>query len=130
MFWGWANRSLQIEKTSWRGTLAGCRVIVCEHWDGRLSLLYGSHRVGLYTADFTTWVADQLALAPKPIGAVALSGEDTFRTQCSRCHQVNGLMEENPDGSNSTKPARASLPCWWKVRNTLMSRFGEDGPRT
>ena len=25
----WATRSLQIEKTSWRGTLAGCRVIVC-----------------------------------------------------------------------------------------------------
>jgi transposase len=47
----WANRSLQIEKTSWRGTLAGCRVIVCEHLDGRLSILYGPHRVGLYTAD-------------------------------------------------------------------------------
>ncbi len=63
--------------------------------------------VGLYTADFATWVADQSALAPKPTDAMALRGEDTFRTQCSRCHQVNGLMEENPDGSNSTKPVIA-----------------------
>jgi transposase len=47
----WANRSLQIEKTSWRGTLAGCRVTVCEHLDGTLSILYGPHRVGHYTAD-------------------------------------------------------------------------------
>ncbi|MGZ4671179.1 MAG: cytochrome c oxidase subunit II [Ilumatobacteraceae bacterium] len=63
--------------------------------------------VGLYTADFTTWVADQLAPAPKPTDSMALSGEDTFRTQCSRCHQVNGLMEENADGTNSTKPVIA-----------------------
>jgi len=47
----WANRCLQIEKTCWRGTLAGCRVIVCEHLDGRLSVLYGPHRVGHYTAN-------------------------------------------------------------------------------
>jgi hypothetical protein len=30
-----ANRTLQIEKTKWRGTLAKCRVLVCEHLDGR-----------------------------------------------------------------------------------------------
>ena len=47
----WANRCLQIDKTGWRATLAGCRVIVCEHLDGRLSVLYGPHRVGYYTAD-------------------------------------------------------------------------------
>jgi transposase len=47
----WANRSLQIEKTSWRGSLAGCRVTVCEHLDGRLSIVYGPHQVGHYTPD-------------------------------------------------------------------------------
>jgi cytochrome c oxidase subunit 2 len=60
--------------------------------------------VGLYTADFATWVATQSQPAPKPTDALALQGEDTFRTQCSRCHQVNGLMEENADGTNSAKP--------------------------
>jgi transposase len=55
----WAKRCLQIDKTSWRGTLAGCRVIVCEHLDGRLSILYGPHRVGHYTADGVPIAASQ-----------------------------------------------------------------------
>jgi cytochrome c oxidase subunit II len=60
--------------------------------------------VGLTSTDFSTWVANQLEPAAKPTDALALEGEDTFRTQCSRCHQVNGLMEENPDGTNSDTP--------------------------
>ena len=63
--------------------------------------------VGLTPTDFGTWVANQLELAPKPTDATALAGEDTFRTQCSRCHQVNGLMEENADGTNSDTPVIA-----------------------
>jgi transposase len=39
---------LQIERTDWRGTLAGCRVTVHEHLDGTLSIQYGPHRVGRY----------------------------------------------------------------------------------
>ncbi len=46
-----ANRTLQIEKTKWRGTLAKCRVLVCEHLDGTWSVFYGPHLVGRYTAD-------------------------------------------------------------------------------
>ena len=63
--------------------------------------------VALTVADFGTWVGNQLTLATKPTEALALKGEDTFRTQCSRCHQVNGLMEENADGTNSDKPVIA-----------------------
>ncbi len=63
--------------------------------------------VGLTPADFGTWVAEQLAPATKPTDAEALRGEDTFRGQCSRCHQVNGLMDENPDGTDSDKPVIA-----------------------
>jgi transposase len=40
----------QLERTRWRGTLAGCRVTICEHLDGRVSILYGPHVVGRYTA--------------------------------------------------------------------------------
>jgi transposase len=35
------NRVLQIERVNWRGTLAGCRVLVCEHGDESLSVFYG-----------------------------------------------------------------------------------------
>ena len=63
--------------------------------------------VGLTPADFGTWVAEQLAPATKPTDDAALRGEDTFRGQCSRCHQVNGLMNENADGTDSDKPVIA-----------------------
>lgn len=42
------NQVLQIGKSRWRGTLAGCRVTVCEHLDGQMSVHYGPHEVGRY----------------------------------------------------------------------------------
>ena len=48
-----ARLTLQIERQRWRGTLAGCRVTVYEHLDGTLSLGYGAHEVGRYSADGT-----------------------------------------------------------------------------
>ena len=51
----WENRVLQIEKTPWRATLAGCRVTVYEHLDGMLRIGYGPHEVGRYTAEGVPW---------------------------------------------------------------------------
>jgi transposase len=45
------NRILQIEKTPWRDTLAGCRVLVYEYLDGTLSGGYGPHVVGSFNAE-------------------------------------------------------------------------------
>jgi transposase len=45
-----AHRTLQIEKSPWRNTLAGCSVIVYEHLDGTLSVGYGPHVVGRFNA--------------------------------------------------------------------------------
>jgi len=42
--------NLQIERVSWRGTLAGYNVVVHQHLDGHLSLTYGPHRLGQYTS--------------------------------------------------------------------------------
>jgi hypothetical protein len=42
--------ALQIDKVSWRGTLAGCTVTVHQHLDGTLSLTYGPRRLGRYTS--------------------------------------------------------------------------------
>jgi transposase len=46
-----AHRVLQIEKTPWRNTLAGCAVTVYQHLDGTLSVGYGPHRVGRFSAE-------------------------------------------------------------------------------
>src|SRR5580692_4177875 len=42
------NLCLQIQPVRWRGTLAGCTVIVHQHLDGTLSLSYGPHSFGRY----------------------------------------------------------------------------------
>ncbi len=42
------NRVLQIEKTRWRNTLAGCRVRLYEHLDGTLLVRFGPHEVARY----------------------------------------------------------------------------------
>ena len=44
-------RVLQIEKTRWRATLAGCRVTVHEHLEGSWSITYGPHVVGRYSRE-------------------------------------------------------------------------------
>jgi hypothetical protein len=45
------NRKLQIEPVRWRGTPAGGNVIAHQHLDGTLSLSYGPHCLGRYSAD-------------------------------------------------------------------------------
>jgi hypothetical protein len=46
-----ANRVWQLERSKLRATLAGCRVTVHEHLDQTISITFGPHRVGRYTAD-------------------------------------------------------------------------------
>src|SRR3984957_6968101 len=43
------NMTLQIDKVNWRGTLAGCTVIVHQHLDRTLSITHGPRRLGNYT---------------------------------------------------------------------------------
>jgi hypothetical protein len=44
------NLTLQIDKVSWRGTLAGCSVTVHQHLDRTLSITHGPRRLGHYTS--------------------------------------------------------------------------------
>jgi transposase len=44
----YGNRVLQIEKTKWRFSLAGCKVTVYKHADQTISIGYGPHIVGRY----------------------------------------------------------------------------------
>jgi len=46
----WQNLSLQIERVSWRATLAGCNVLVHQHLDRTLSISDGPHLLGKCTA--------------------------------------------------------------------------------
>ena len=50
--------------------------------------------VALTPEDFETWKAKQLEAYEAPAeGSLAATGQETFISQCSRCHQVNGLVD-------------------------------------
>jgi len=44
-----ANMILQIESTTWRSTLAGCRVLLQQRLDATIVVSYGPHVIGRYT---------------------------------------------------------------------------------
>jgi transposase len=49
-----ADRNWQLEKSRFRSSLAGCTVAIHEHLDGSVSIRYGPHVVGRYTASGET----------------------------------------------------------------------------
>jgi len=56
--------------------------------------------VGLYAADFQTWVANQLQDYTSPDdGTDAKAGETLFVSNCAYCHQVNGLTTGSGDAA-------------------------------
>lgn len=61
------SRILQIEKTRWRATLAGCRVTIYEHLDGSWSIGYGPHIIGRYNRDGLARLLETSAPHP-PLG--------------------------------------------------------------
>lgn len=64
--------TLQIDRMSWRGTLAGCTVTVHQHLDGTLSLTHGPRRLGRYTSQGAPMIDSQAAAAVEktPAGKV------------------------------------------------------------
>jgi transposase InsO family protein len=70
------NRCLQLAKTRFRNTLAGCTVTVCEHLDGRISVRWGPHLLSVAKAE-----RDGGKTAPKAPWKSRLQREiPTFRT--------------------------------------------------
>lgn len=45
------NLILQIDKQAWRGSMDGCRVIVYQHFNDTITIGFGPHRLGKYSAD-------------------------------------------------------------------------------
>lgn len=72
----YGNRVLQIEKTKWRFSLAGCKVKIYEHLDQTLSVGYGPHIVGRYDVTGTPLVETPLPKrrTNKPVAKSKLPG--------------------------------------------------------
>lgn len=58
--------------------------------------------VALTAEDFATWVANQQKAVAKPAAdTLASKGESQFISQCARCHQINGLVDDKGNPQNS-----------------------------
>ena len=62
------NRVLQIEKTKWRNTLAGCTVMVHELLDGSVVIRYGPHEVARFAASQLPAPKPKRSQSPRPLG--------------------------------------------------------------
>ncbi|HLY39736.1 MAG TPA: ISNCY family transposase [Terracidiphilus sp.] len=62
------NRILQIEKTRWRNTLAGCRVTVYEHLAGAVLVRYGPHEVARFEPGALPAKQAKTRSSPRPLG--------------------------------------------------------------
>ena len=77
--------------------------------------------IAMEKADFEVWKANQMKAYESPTDELALAGESTFISQCSRCHQVDGL--ENSDGTlNIARPDQNVYSGAAPNLTTLMSR--------
>lgn len=85
-----ANQIWQLERSKLRGTLAGCRVAIHQHLDETLSITYGPHLVGRYTADGQSLTATKTkqAMEMPPLrkttkGVVSHSGLEKSRQKAA-----------------------------------------------
>jgi transposase len=62
------NRVLQMEKTRWRNTLAGCKVTVYEHLDGTLLVRFGPHEVARFAPNQLPAPQPKLRTGAQPMG--------------------------------------------------------------
>jgi len=62
------NRVLQIAKTRWRNTLAGCKVTVYEHLDGTTLVRFGPHEVARFASGELPVPRPKKRQSPRPLG--------------------------------------------------------------
>jgi hypothetical protein len=127
------NRVLQIDKTKWRCSLAGCKVKVYKHLDGSISLSYGPHIVGRYDASGAPL---QQQLRPRAPGQVPAGGrrkqkpkpDISLATKSGHFHLLPTLpAESSPDaiGSHAVLPPVSSAAA--HIENGLcLVRFESD----
>ncbi len=107
----------QLEKSKFRGSLAGCTVTIHEHLDGRVSVRYGPHVVGRYTA----------AESRGKDGAVETGENHKTVSPCP--HRPLEIPQPRRDSHFPTAPTAASLsPTKTRTRNRKPPSASRRGP--
>jgi hypothetical protein len=99
-----ADRTWQIDRTRFRHTLAGSTVTIHEHLDGGVSIRFGPHVVGRFTAHGTPVVKEERRGKDGGVG----SGENQALVS-SPSHTTVGIGQTPPDSHFSTAPTTVGV---------------------
>src|SRR6266852_7537782 len=119
-----AARSWQIDKTRFRHTLAGCTVTIHEHLDETVSIRFGPHTVGCYTADGQPLRPRRQPESPGKAGPV-----ETVENQTPVFHGSHRPLEipKNRDSHFSTAPTPIPILRTKNRKPPSASRRGSTG---
>jgi hypothetical protein len=103
-----ADRNWQLEKSRFRSSLAGCTVTIHEHLDGNVSIRFGPHVVGRYTA---TGAIRQASTKKNQESRGKGGPVETVENHKPVSHRPHRPLEIPPsrDSHFSTAPATGSL---------------------
>jgi transposase len=101
-----ADRCWQIDKTRFRNTLAGCTVTVHEHLNGEISIRFGPHVVGKFSAQ-----GAPVRGKPERRGkdGHVESGENQKQVSTA-FHKPLGIGHKTPDSHFPTAPTTVAVP--------------------
>ncbi|MGH9592216.1 MAG: ISNCY family transposase, partial [Bryobacteraceae bacterium] len=102
-----ADRHWQLEKGRFRNSLAGCTVTIHEHLDGSVSIRYGPHVVGRFTA---TGESGQVRANPTPESRGTGGPVETVENHkpvSHRSHRPLGSPQPRRDSHFPTAPTRS-----------------------
>ena len=116
------DRHWQLEKSRFRSTLAGCTVTIHEHLDEIVSIRFGPHTVGRYTADGQP-------LRPQPESRGKAGPVETVENQTPVFHGSHRPLEipKNRDSHFSTAPTTISILRTKTRKPPSASRRGSTG---
>ena len=124
-----ADRSWQLEKSRFRNSLAGCTVTIHEHLNGEISIRYGPHVVGRYTADANPIRRKQHQPNPESRGKGGpVEAMENHKPVSHRSHRPLEIPQKRRDFHFSTAPIAAGVDEKKKTRKPpSASRRGTAG---
>jgi transposase len=104
-----ADRNWQLEKSRFRSSLAGCTVMIHEHLDGTVSIRYGPHLVGRYTAAGEIRQASPKKLPESPGKGGTVETVENHKPVSHRPHRPLEIPQRQRDSHFPTAPTIALL---------------------
>jgi transposase len=112
------DQSWQLERSKFRGSLAGCTVTIHEHLNGRVSIRYGPHVVGRFTESGEP-IRGEVSKSPESRGKGGSVETVENHKPVSHCpHRPLEIPQPRRDSHFPTAPA-ATLPSPTKTRTRI-----------